>query len=113
MGQSSSANYDLESLLSQQWYNWALNYQCLFSANCDLESHPWYNWALDNQCLIPDIGIDESLLKYSDLDSNAVLQDYSNEMLKAVPGLVQTLGPAVGALTSVPNAVGLGALVIS
>lgn len=64
-------------------------------------------------CLLPDIGIDESLLKYSGSDSNAVLQVYSNEMLNTAPGYVGSFGSAIGALNSVPNAVGLGALVIS
>ncbi|KAK7125248.1 hypothetical protein R3I93_020818 [Phoxinus phoxinus] len=64
-------------------------------------------------CFLPDIGIDESLLKYSGSDSNAALQAFSNEMINTVPGYVHSLGSAFGALTSVPNAVGLGALVIS
>ncbi|CAM4728589.1 unnamed protein product [Leuciscus chuanchicus] len=118
--------------------------------------------------LLPDVGIDESLLKYSGSDSNAVLQAYSEEMLNTVqakseemlntvqayseemlitvqayseemlntvqayseemlntvqacseemlitvPGYVSGFGSAFGPLTSVPNAVGLGALVIS
>lgn len=68
---------------------------------------------LNQPCLLPDVGIDESLLKYSEPDSNAVLQAYSNEMLNTVPGYVGSLGSAIAALNSVPNAVGLGALVIS
>ncbi|XP_035858112.1 uncharacterized protein LOC116052806 [Sander lucioperca] len=65
--------------------------------------------------LLPDIGIDESLLKYSGTDSNAVLQVYSNETLSEtlVPEYIEKLGSTLGALESVPNAVGLGALVIS
>ncbi|XP_035857734.1 uncharacterized protein LOC118495213 [Sander lucioperca] len=74
-----------------------------------------YEHILQNPCLIPDIGIDESLLKYSGTDSNYVLQAYSNEMLSEtlVPEYMEKLGSAVGSLTSVSNAVGLGALVIS
>ncbi|XP_056095000.1 uncharacterized protein LOC130073549 isoform X2 [Rhinichthys klamathensis goyatoka] len=63
--------------------------------------------------VLPDVGIDESLLKYSGPDSNAALQAFSNEMLNSVPGYISGLGSAFGPLTSVPNAVGLGALVIS
>ncbi|KAG1932844.1 hypothetical protein F2P79_020858 [Pimephales promelas] len=64
-------------------------------------------------CLLPDVGIDESLLKYSGDDSNAVLQSYSDGMLDSMPGYVSGFGSAFGNLKSVPNAVGLGALVIS
>ncbi|XDV26176.1 hypothetical protein PO909_029952 [Leuciscus waleckii] len=64
-------------------------------------------------CQLPDVGIDESLLKYSGSDSNAELQAYSEEMLNKVPSYVHSLGSAFGALNTVPNAVGLGALVIS
>ncbi|KAG1927548.1 hypothetical protein F2P79_024145 [Pimephales promelas] len=64
-------------------------------------------------CLLPDVGIDESLLKYSGPDSNAALQAFSNEMLDSVPDYIGSLGSALGGLTTVPNAVGLGALVIS
>ncbi|XP_078105599.1 uncharacterized protein LOC144517375 isoform X2 [Sander vitreus] len=78
-----------------------------------------YDDVLQHQpCLLPDIGIDESLLKYSGSDSNAALQAYSNEVLSEtladeVPGYIEKVGSAFGSLTSVPNAVGLGALVIS
>ncbi|KAG1927547.1 hypothetical protein F2P79_024144 [Pimephales promelas] len=64
-------------------------------------------------CFLPDIGIDESLLKYSGSDSNAALQGFSNDMLDTVPGYVGSLGSVIGPLTSIPNAVGIGALVIS
>ncbi|KAL7408251.1 hypothetical protein ABVT39_020428 [Epinephelus coioides] len=72
-----------------------------------------YEATFEHPCQLPDIGIDESLLKYSGTDSNAVLQAYSNELINMVPGLVEKLGSALGPVTSVPNAVGLGALVIS
>ncbi|XP_034724923.1 uncharacterized protein LOC117943105 isoform X3 [Etheostoma cragini] len=74
----------------------------------------FYNQALQHQpCLLPDVGIDESLLRYSGTDSNAALQAFSIEMLNTVPGYVGRLGSVLAPLTSVPNAVGLGALVIS
>ncbi|XP_034724919.1 uncharacterized protein LOC117943104 [Etheostoma cragini] len=73
-----------------------------------------YSSALRNQqCLLPDVGIDESLLRYSGTDSNAVLQAFSTEMLNSVPGYVGRLGSILGSKTPIPNAVGLGALVIS
>ncbi|CAM4720595.1 unnamed protein product [Leuciscus chuanchicus] len=83
------------------------------SPNYEGESLGFYNQALWTPCLLPDVGIDESLLKYSGSDSNAVLQAYSNDMVNSVPGYIRGLGSAIGALKSVPNAVGLGALVIS
>lgn len=71
-----------------------------------------YEKALNYQpCLLPDVGIDESLLKYSGSDSNAVLQAFSKEMLNTVPGYINNLGSSLSPMTS--NAVGLGALVIS
>ena len=73
----------------------------------------YYEVALENPCLLPDIGIDESLLKYSGIDSNAVLQTYSNDLINSVPGFIDRLGSGLGPMTSIPNAVGLGALVIS
>eukprot|EP00064_Thunnus_orientalis_P023157 superscaffoldBa00008482_g23387 len=72
-----------------------------------------YEIALRSTCVLPDVGIDESLLKYSGINSSAELQSYSNELLDSVPDFVDRLGSAMGELTSVPNAVGLGALVIS
>ncbi len=72
-----------------------------------------YNFSLQHTCLLPDIGIDESLLAYSGTESNAVLQSFSNEMADSVPGYIEKLGAGFAALSSVPNAVGLGALVIS
>lgn len=72
-----------------------------------------YQSALHHPCLLPDIGIDESLLKYSGVDSSAVLQAYSNDLATTVPGYIVRLGSTLAALNSVPNAVGLGALVLS
>ncbi|KAI4796228.1 hypothetical protein KUCAC02_027883 [Chaenocephalus aceratus] len=72
-----------------------------------------YDKTYGNECAFPDIGIDESLLKYSGTDSNTALQAYSNEMGNLVPGFISSVGSALGALTVFPNAVGLGALVIS
>ncbi|KAK2861539.1 hypothetical protein Q5P01_001072 [Channa striata] len=72
-----------------------------------------YEAALREPCLLPDVGIDESLLKYSGLTSNSELQALSNELVSSVPVYVDRLGSALAPLTSVPNAVGLGALVIS
>ncbi|CAK6982338.1 uncharacterized protein LOC118495213, partial [Scomber scombrus] len=66
-----------------------------------------------NTCVLPDIGIDESLLRYSGLNSNVELQSFSNELLNSVPDFAEKVGSGLGGLTSVPNAVGLGALVIS
>ncbi|KAK2915595.1 hypothetical protein Q8A73_006189 [Channa argus] len=72
-----------------------------------------YEAALREPCLLPDVGIDESLLKYSGLDSNSELQTFSNELLNSMPGYVDRLASTLAPMTSVPNAVGLGALVIS
>ncbi|CAB1440177.1 unnamed protein product [Pleuronectes platessa] len=73
----------------------------------------YYNTALQNPCLLPDVGIDQSLLKYSGANSNAELQSFSNELIDNVPGFVGKFGNRVAPFTSVPDAVGLGALVIS
>eukprot|EP00064_Thunnus_orientalis_P017147 superscaffoldBa00003563_g17226 len=72
-----------------------------------------YETALQNTCLLPDVGIDESLMKYSGLNSSVELQAYSDELLNSVPGYIEKLSTGLGALTPVPNAVGLGAIVIS
>lgn len=78
----------------------------------DRSANQIYEDALKYQrCLLPDIGIDESLQKYSGLDSNAVLQAYSEEMLKTAQGQINHLGSVLSPMTS--NAVGLGAFVIS
>ncbi|KAL4593637.1 hypothetical protein GN956_G26433 [Arapaima gigas] len=67
--------------------------------------------------VVPDIGIDPSLLKYSGVDSTSLVQEYNSaikEQLKnAAPAYTRTLITTLGGFTSVPNAVGLGALVIS
>ncbi|CAM4720589.1 unnamed protein product [Leuciscus chuanchicus] len=83
------------------------------SPNYESEALWFYNQALWTPCLLPDVGIDESLLKYSGSDSNAVLQAYSNDMANSVPGYIRGLGSVWGPMASIPNAVGLGALVIS
>lgn len=72
-----------------------------------------YSTATRHPCLLPNIGIDEDLLKYSGPDSSALLQSHSSELLSSTPGYIDKLGSAFGALTVVPNGVGLGALVIS
>ncbi|TNN24978.1 hypothetical protein EYF80_064895 [Liparis tanakae] len=76
-------------------------------------AHKLYYFALEQPCLLPDVGIDPSLLTYSGLDSNAALRSYSNELIGKVPGYVDRLGSGLGSMTSFPNAVGLGALVLS
>ncbi|GLD71177.1 uncharacterized protein AKAME5_002249800 [Lates japonicus] len=73
----------------------------------------WYETSVKSPCLFPDVAIDESLLKYSGLNSNNELQVYSNELLTSVPDYIEKLGSSLGAVTSIPDAVGLGALVIS
>ncbi|CAK6979079.1 uncharacterized protein LOC121891817 [Scomber scombrus] len=72
-----------------------------------------YETASGRTCILPDVGLDESVLKYSGLNSSAALQVYSNELVNSVPGFVERLGSSLGSLNSIPNAVGLGALVIS
>ncbi|KAM7421832.1 hypothetical protein PAMA_010067 [Pampus argenteus] len=79
----------------------------------DKLSLQFYETALRSTCVLPDVGIDESLLKYSGVNSNAALQAYSNELVNSVPDFVEKLGSSLGSFTSIPNAVGLGALVIS
>ncbi|KAI4902373.1 hypothetical protein NFI96_008957 [Prochilodus magdalenae] len=65
--------------------------------------------------LFPDIGIDDSLMKYSGLNSAAVLTDYSSKLLRDLgskaPDYMTNLGAALSAFQCVPNAVGLGALI--
>ncbi|XP_033988838.1 uncharacterized protein LOC117484498 isoform X1 [Trematomus bernacchii] len=58
------------------------------------------------------IGIDSSLLSYSGLNSNDVLVRYRDQVFD-VPSAVEKLGAAFAGFTTVPNAVGLGALIIS
>nr|XP_023695029.1 uncharacterized protein LOC111857959 [Paramormyrops kingsleyae] len=67
--------------------------------------------------VIPDITIDSSLLMYSGLDSTAVLEQHSSQLVSdlvsKVPDYMTNLGSSLSAFKYVPNAVGLGALVIS
>ncbi|KAM7401531.1 hypothetical protein PAMP_016839 [Pampus punctatissimus] len=79
----------------------------------DKLSLQFYETALRSTCVLPDVGIDESLLKYSGVNSNAALEAYSNELVNSVPDFIEKLGSSLGSFTSIPNAVGLGALVIS
>ncbi|XP_030276790.1 uncharacterized protein LOC115583757 [Sparus aurata] len=79
----------------------------------DRFARDYYEVALEIPCLLPDIGIDESLLKYSGINSNAVLQTYSNDPINRVPEFIDRFGSGLSSLKSIPNAVGLGALVIS
>ncbi|XP_034046667.1 uncharacterized protein LOC117528184 [Thalassophryne amazonica] len=73
-----------------------------------------YQAASRSPNFLPDIGIDESLVKYSGTDSSTVLEDYSTQLKVAkVPGYIDRLGSILGPKTRAPNAVGLGALVIS
>ncbi|XP_034442604.1 uncharacterized protein LOC117762192 isoform X1 [Hippoglossus hippoglossus] len=73
----------------------------------------YYNTALQNPCLLPDVGIDQSMLKYSGANSNAELQSFSKELINSVPDFADRFGNRVTPFTSVPDAVGVGALVIS
>ena len=62
----------------------------------------------------PEIVIDNSLVQFSGLDSTNVLQGYMSSVdANQLSGYTERLGSALGGLESVPNAVGLGALVIS
>ncbi|KAJ8346326.1 hypothetical protein AAFF_G00213400 [Aldrovandia affinis] len=65
----------------------------------------------------PDVGIDGSLLAHSGLSSTAVLSGYSSELQQRLEtnagAYAKDLGTPLGAFTPVPNAVGLGALLIS
>ena len=73
----------------------------------------WYRTSLLHPCLLPDVGIDDTQLKYSSVNSNYVLETYSNQLATSVPDYIEKLGSILGSLTFFPNAVGLGALVIS
>ncbi|KAI9529371.1 hypothetical protein NQZ68_011076 [Dissostichus eleginoides] len=53
-----------------------------------------------------------SLLSYSGLNSYDVLDSYRDQVFD-VPGAVEKLGAALAGFKAVPNAVGLGALIIS
>ncbi|KAK5880807.1 hypothetical protein CesoFtcFv8_021677 [Champsocephalus esox] len=64
------------------------------------------------------IGIDSCLLSYSGLNSNEELDRYRDQVFNDeesfdVPSAVEKLGGVLAGLETVPNAVGLGALVIS
>nr|XP_040060950.1 uncharacterized protein LOC120835794 [Gasterosteus aculeatus aculeatus] len=72
-----------------------------------------YERALRETCIIPDVGLDRSLLKYSGLNSNAELQTYSDGLVNQIPEYVEKLGSSLSSCTLFPNAVGLGALMIS
>ncbi|XP_073345151.1 uncharacterized protein [Pagrus major] len=77
-----------------------------------------YSEGMFNSQQWPGIGIDSSILKYSGLYSTQVLNDYRDEVLyvgefSEVATIVEKVGSALAALNSVPNAVGLGALIIS
>ncbi|XP_048866784.1 uncharacterized protein LOC125740089 isoform X2 [Brienomyrus brachyistius] len=67
--------------------------------------------------VIPDITIDGSLLMYSGLNSTSVLEQHSSQMVSdlvsKVPNYMTNLGSSLSAFELVPNAVGLGALIIS
>ncbi|GAA6096631.1 uncharacterized protein LOC108441698 [Tachysurus ichikawai] len=67
--------------------------------------------------IMPNIGIDDSLLKYSGLNSAAELDNSIKQTLmdvgKKSPEFLGSLGSALAAFDAVPNAVGLGALVLS
>eukprot|EP00064_Thunnus_orientalis_P023622 superscaffoldBa00009123_g23872 len=51
----------------------------------------WYELAL-NTCVLPDVSIDDSLVKFSGINSNAELQSYSKELVVSVPGYIEKLG---------------------
>ncbi|XP_027137401.1 uncharacterized protein LOC113746336 [Larimichthys crocea] len=78
-------------------------------ADYDRSAYSYYQTASMHPSILPDVSIDESLLRYSGLGSNAVLEAYSNEMVSYVPQFIEKFG----SMTPIPNAVGLGALVIS
>lgn len=73
----------------------------------------WYQTSLRLPCVLPDVGIDPSLLTYSGLDSNAQINAASDDALGKVPDYAINLGGVLGPISSIPNAVGLGAFVIS
>ncbi|KAE8297755.1 hypothetical protein D5F01_LYC04396 [Larimichthys crocea] len=75
----------------------------------DRSAYSCYQTASEHPSILPDVSIDESLLRYSGLDSNAVLQAQSNKLVSYVPQFIEK----IGSMTPIPNAVGLGALVIS
>ncbi|XP_063058656.1 uncharacterized protein LOC134452220 [Engraulis encrasicolus] len=64
-----------------------------------------------------DVGIDESLLMFSGTDSTDQLVGYSSDLQSQLaddlPAFIGKVGEMVGGFTPVPNAVGLGAFVLS
>lgn len=62
--------------------------------------------------MLPDVGIHESLLKFSGSNSNSELKGSSDELIKKLPGNLLKLRQALPS-SKVSDAVGLGALVIS
>lgn len=72
-----------------------------------------YQTAVKHECLLPDIGIDKALLNYSGTDSNDVLNNFAAQLAASTPGFIDRLGSTLAPLTVIPNAVGLGAMVIS
>lgn len=64
-----------------------------------------------------NVGIDDSLLKYSAMGSTDMLNEYSSELLSdlkdQVPSYTEKIGEVLAGFSEVPNAVGIGALVIS
>nr|XP_043880221.1 uncharacterized protein LOC122768352 [Solea senegalensis] len=73
----------------------------------------WYQASLQHPCLLPDVGVDESLLKFSGINSNTELQAYSSELADKVPDYIEKFVSNFGTFSPIPNAVGLGALMIS
>ncbi|KAK1881654.1 Bifunctional protein HldE [Dissostichus eleginoides] len=73
----------------------------MFITRCKFTSRSWQG-----------IEIDSSLLSYSGLNSYDVLDSYRDQVFD-VPGAIEKLGAALAGFKAVPNAVGLGALIIS
>ena len=73
----------------------------------------FYNLALREGMML-DVGIDNAMIKYSGVNSNAVLQRDASELLAGqAPAYIHKVGTALGSFTPLPHAVGLGALIIS
>lgn len=73
----------------------------------------FYESAVQSPCLLPNVGIDESLLKFTGADSNSVLYAYSNELATKHPDYNNTLATNLRSTKNVRNAVGMGAFVLS
>ncbi|XP_016891873.1 uncharacterized protein LOC107989198 [Cynoglossus semilaevis] len=82
------------------------------SVNTSRTHLDWYESSLQTPCVLPDVSIDETMVKFASLTSNMELRQYSNQLVQSVPDYIDRLGSRLGSLNSVPNAVGLGALVI-